>query len=125
MNILWYKKFYVTNNYKDKNRYKVFEVLPLYNVHPNFPSKFWTISAHVTWRNRVIVDYMKHLLICLPVGGHFSDFLGMFSPPAPPQPDNLCFFLLHNLLSIVLIRNTRSTNSHSEGRMVSPNHGDA
>ena len=37
--ILWYKKFYVTNNSKTQERYKVFQVLPMYNVHSYFSFK--------------------------------------------------------------------------------------
>ena len=38
-NILWYKKFCVTNNYKTQEPIKVFQVLPMYNVQPYFSLK--------------------------------------------------------------------------------------
>ena len=54
LNILWDKTFYVTNNYKHKNGYKVFQALPMYNVHPYFSlRKFGQTSARYTWQNMV------------------------------------------------------------------------
>ena len=38
---------------KHKNGYKVFHVLPMYNVHPYFPPNIWAKSAHYTQRNAV------------------------------------------------------------------------